>query len=687
MRLFFKRTLSFLLAFIFVFSVFTVTYDTTSHAAATQYVSSTVPAVYKAYVAAAKKAHPNWKFEFFYTGLDWNTVIDQESRDGVSLVSYIYPKSYRAIDSNSYNSSTDEYITKDAGGWYNSAKETIAYYMDPRNFFADETIFQFEKLSYDAEIHNIEGVKAIIKGSFMDGVKIKNLSGKSLLYAQAYIDAAKLTGVSPFHLASRTIQEVGKSGSGSVSGKYEGYEGIYNFYNIGAYAGTTPIKNGLKWASSKTAGTYMRPWNTQYKSIVGGAEYIGEGYINNQQNTAYFEKFDVIGDYNNTTLYSHQYMGNISAAYSEGKSIYSTYKDLNAVDNAFTFVIPVYNNMPSAACKLPISAGSPWSWLKTLKVENYVLSPSSTLQVATNTYTVNLPYEVKKVTISATPFKSNATVTGLAKNTTNQVSTGRVTGVDSSLRVRTSAGAKDDNRLTYDGAYVNIKNGTEITKLGQQTVSGVIWYKIRFKYNGATLEGWVSSAYVTMDSAISSYYESVYINVGKNTYNIKVTAPDGTSRTYNLVIIRQEGDEETKEPEVIKTQDGINTLYNVNTDSTVISGVKKNTSYASFVKQLGLNEATSVKVFNGEKQVTKGYIHTGMKVAVINSGITTAYWISVTGDLNADATVDIYDLIKVRNHILGTATLKGVFATAADVNADGTVDIFDLIKIRNSAIE
>lgn len=686
MRYFAKRTLSIVMAFIIVFSLFTITYPTTSEAAATQYVSETVPAVYKSYVAAVKKAHPNWNFEFFYTGLNWNDVITAESRDGLSLISYIYPKSYRAIDSNSYDLDSDYYHSKDAGGWYNSAKETIAYYMDPRNFFADEYIFQFEKLSYDANIHNINGVKAILKGSFMDGVKIKNLKGTAVLYAQAYIDAAKKTNVSPYHLASRTIQEVGKSGSGSTSGKYKGYEGIYNFYNIGAYAGENPIKNGLKWASSTTAGNYLRPWNTQYKSIVGGAQYIGEGYINNQQNTMYFEKFDVIGEYNDTTLYTHQYMGNISAAYSEGQSIYNTYSSLDAIDNAFTFVIPVYNNMPSKACPLPVTAGSPWCWLKSLKVDNYVLTPSSMTQVATNTYMVNVPYEVKNVTISATPYISSSTVTGLAKNKTNQVSTGRVT-VSTSLKVRTSAGVKDNNQLTFDGENVSLKNGTEVTKLAQQTVDGTLWYRIRFEFNGSTLEGWVSSVYVSMDSSISSYYENVYINVGKNTYDITVTSQGGQTRSYNLVIIRQEGDPETNEPEINKTQDGINTTYSVNTKKSFISGINKNTSYSAFVKRLGLDETTSVRVYNGEKEVNKGYMHTGMKVAVTNSGITTAYWIAVNGDLNGDAAVDIYDLVKARNHIIGTKTLSGIHEAAADMNGDGSVDIFDLIKIRNSTIE
>ena len=163
-----KRALSFTLALLIIVSLFGILPPIESRAAS-QYVSSTVPDVYKTYITALKKAHPKWKFEFFYTGLDWSTVLTNEMKDGVSLCSYTYPKSYRAIDSKSYDSATDTYHSKDAGGWYNCAKETIAYFMDPRNFFNEVDVFQFEKLSYDSEIHTIDGVKAILKGSFMDG--------------------------------------------------------------------------------------------------------------------------------------------------------------------------------------------------------------------------------------------------------------------------------------------------------------------------------------------------------------------------------------------------------------------------------------------------------------------------------------------------------------------------------------
>ncbi|MBO4338766.1 MAG: hypothetical protein J5877_02450 [Clostridia bacterium] len=690
-----KRALSIVLALLIVVSIFTIIPPVRTEAASSQYVSSTIPDIYKTYITALKKAHPKWKFEFFYTGLEWKDVIAKETDPNVparSLISYVFPKSYRSIVSKSYDGSTDTYTSYDAGGWYMAAAETVSYYMDPRNFFTDVDMFQFEKLSYDSEIHTIDGVKAILKGSFMDGKKIKNNSGKDVLYAQAYIDAAKKHKVSPYHLAARTIQEVGKNGSGSTSGTNSTYPGIYNFYNIGAYSGSSPITSGLSWASqtiSEPSKRYGRPWNSQYKSIVGGAEYIGAGYINNKQNTLYLEKFDVVGEYNNTSLYTHQYMGNITAAYTEGRSVYETYKNLKALENAFTFVIPVYNNMPKTISPIPITADSPWSWLKSLKVDTYKISPSSTMQVSTNNFKVTVPNNVKKVTISAVPYNSKATVSGIpVTTTTTESDTGKVK-VESSLKVRTSAGVsspdENANRLKYNGEYVNLKNGAEIKKLGEQTVGKYVWFKISFTYSGKTLTGWVRSDYIVMDSTTTSSYGKVKLDVGKNTFNIKVTN-NGNSRTYVLTITREAAEETTTttttEPQV-NENDLFKTTYKVDDAKKTISAVPKGTSYKTFIKTLGMKNDTTATVSKGKNQITSGNMATGMVLTAVNGGIEYTYTISVIGDTNGDGDVNVFDIIKARNHILKTAKLKDVLFLSGDVDSNGEINIFDLVKIRN----
>ena len=54
----------------------------------------------------------------------------------------------------------------------------------------------------------------------------------------------------------------------------------------------------------------MRPWNSRYRAVVGGAVNLGKWYINKGQDTIYYEKFDVKN-------FSHQYMTNVLAPRSE----------------------------------------------------------------------------------------------------------------------------------------------------------------------------------------------------------------------------------------------------------------------------------------------------------------------------------------------------------------------------------
>lgn len=343
-----------LLGLMLIISILTI-FSVDSFATEAPIYGEEIPEIYKPYIYEVRKDHPNWKFEFLHTGLDWYDVVAHEdvftATSARSLISGTStPKAYWSIEPGAYDSETDTYIPMDATSWYKASTDVVEYYMDPRNFLSEADIFQFEKLSYDDSIHSINGVKTILRGSFMESNYI-SAEASDITYAEAFMNAAKQSGVSPYHLASKSIQELGKNGSGSVSGKYPGYEGIYNYYNIGASAGDTPIVNGLSWASSTQQAAYMCPWDTPYKSILGGAVFIGQNYITKGQNTLYLEKFDLDDSY--FGKYSHQYMQNISGAFDESRNVYQAYKESNILNESLVFVIPVYENMPEERQKLP----------------------------------------------------------------------------------------------------------------------------------------------------------------------------------------------------------------------------------------------------------------------------------------------------------------------------------------------
>ena len=57
---------------------------------------------------------------------------------------------------------------KDNGSWYCASPKAVSYYMDTRNWLNDSYIFSFETLSFNSNAHSVEGVQAIISGTFMD---------------------------------------------------------------------------------------------------------------------------------------------------------------------------------------------------------------------------------------------------------------------------------------------------------------------------------------------------------------------------------------------------------------------------------------------------------------------------------------------------------------------------------------
>ena len=60
------------------------------------------PEDYKVHLRKLHASHPNWKFIAKETGVDWNTALSKQSRDGVSLINGAYPLSYRDINPYSF---------------------------------------------------------------------------------------------------------------------------------------------------------------------------------------------------------------------------------------------------------------------------------------------------------------------------------------------------------------------------------------------------------------------------------------------------------------------------------------------------------------------------------------------------------------------------------------------------------
>ncbi len=304
------------------------TYSMMTYAVDTSDISA-FPGAYQADLRSLKSAHPNWTFVPMRTGLDFNTSVSKEM-GGKSLIQRTASNVEKGWVGNPCPSEI---------GWNYATRPAVAYHMDPRNFLTETYIFQFEQLTFNASYHTESAVQSFLNNTFMKGKLADDPQGRT--YAKAFYEIGSGRKLSPIHLASRVYQEQGQGTSGLISGTYPGYEGYYNFFNVGVNGSSTAEKivKGLTYAKNKG-------WNTRYKSLEGGAATIGNNYILKGQDTIYLEKFNVNKN-SPYGVYEHQYMQNIQAPRSESSSTKKMYANAGSLNSAFVFKIPVYDNMPN----------------------------------------------------------------------------------------------------------------------------------------------------------------------------------------------------------------------------------------------------------------------------------------------------------------------------------------------------
>lgn len=562
-------------------------------------------------IEALRQAHPNWNFTIFYTDLDWNTVIENETtkRHGRSLVP---------------NTKTGEWLCPvcqdpwDTGKWYCASDIAVAYYMDPRNFLNEDKVFMFEDLSYNEAGQTIEGVKRIIaRAPYLD--------------AQMIMDAAREAQISPYHLASRIVQEQGNRQEPGVmiAGTYPGYEGFYNYLNVNASGNgeAEVIRNGLQYAKDQG-------WDTPQKSIVGGAQFIAKKWIAVGQSSLYLQKFDVVEQ---GGLYSHQYQQNIQAPESECSSIKKSYLELGGFDSnsgmKLNFVIPVYRNMPASPARYPQSDG-------TAQVDDIVTQDvevtGSGVQVRAERSTeaeviakLNTGDKILRIQ------KGNKEVNGYTWDKV-VIADGRKGYIAGNYVKEIGIISNCNEQVQLTGSSVRLRNGpgTDGTTSVKSLAKGTVATRIeKGKYDNLNGYNWHR---IRLSDGTMGYVASNYLEV---------------TETYTGEKIAIEGDCLTVEPRV-----NVSVIRRSHSDAVV-------------------------KNVNGE--VVTGEIATGYTVTF--GGKT--YTIAKLGDVNGDGGVTPADATVLLRGYLELNNLSTAERIAADVNRDGNMIPADATIILRAYLE
>ena len=252
------------------------------------------PESYKNGLRQLHAQYPNWVFKAKKTGLDWNTVIENEALLGRNLVSSGSISSWKSVESGAYNWDNSTWTGFDGSNWVAASEDIIRYYMDPRNFLDDTYVFQFLSHEYNSSTQTRDGLAKMVEGSFLSGTTDSTGTGSS----------TGSTGASGPSGSSGSSGGVSKDGPGRSQGKDQdvnhgpGVSGISR--NSGSpaestgevsleapHASVTPRNHNLVMtgigvgeapgSSSQNTGAPSNPSGSNAPSSSGSSNTVGPG--------------------------------------------------------------------------------------------------------------------------------------------------------------------------------------------------------------------------------------------------------------------------------------------------------------------------------------------------------------------------------------------------------------------------
>lgn len=209
------------------------------------------PESYKNDLRGLHQQYPNWVFTAQHTGLDWNTVIAEESKVGRNLVYKTSKSSWKSTAQGAFDWAANSWPGFDGAPWQAASTEIISHYMDPRNFLSEPYIFQFELQSYNPSTQTREGLMKIVEGTFLSGDALVPLEGSQIAGGTVVEVPVGTTGTGGSQSQGGSVS--GPSGGGSGSSQ-SGASVIGPGGGSGSFVGSGPgVSDGA--SSSSTDGT------------------------------------------------------------------------------------------------------------------------------------------------------------------------------------------------------------------------------------------------------------------------------------------------------------------------------------------------------------------------------------------------------------------------------------------------
>jgi beta-N-acetylglucosaminidase len=260
------------------------------------------------------------------------------ARETASLNAHIYT-TYKSgtelailgeVTGDTWNGSSKWYKIKLTGTWLNAMREDVRYYLDPnKNDRFQHLVLTTSSGVSVSQLNNLLSGKGILQGKGELFIEAGQTHAINEIYLVAH--ALHETGNGCSDLANGV--EVGRNSSGDLElvtdsnrSRLTEIKTVYNMFGIGA-ADSNPKELGAFYA-------YDKGWFTPRDAIIGGAEFIGQGYLHSGQNTLYKMRW------NPANPGTHQYATDIGWAVKQISRIKQLYEQLE--NPLLHFEIPVY---------------------------------------------------------------------------------------------------------------------------------------------------------------------------------------------------------------------------------------------------------------------------------------------------------------------------------------------------------
>jgi uncharacterized protein YgiM (DUF1202 family) len=112
------------------------------------------PDSYCPYLSYLHSIHPNWTFKASRTGIDFYTAVNSEGLNEIQLTASNSGLLKKYIDAYAASGRVVE-----GSNWYEANKKVTAYFMDPRNFLLEKTMFMFQTLSFNDAVDTPDAVR------------------------------------------------------------------------------------------------------------------------------------------------------------------------------------------------------------------------------------------------------------------------------------------------------------------------------------------------------------------------------------------------------------------------------------------------------------------------------------------------------------------------------------------------